>query len=208
MDSASCHVRCAGADGGRAEALATEMVHLGCSALLSFGLAGGLAPALRAGDVVLAEGVVADGQTLPADRLWGHRLANALAGKMPVTMGMLAGVQTAVSTSEEKQRIHAETGALALDMESHSVAAVARDAQLPFLAIRVIADVVNQSIPPWLIGVIDDAGKVRPSVFLSGLMRRPADVIEIFRLAGVNRRAMASLRRVALILGPSGFGLL
>ena len=42
----------------RAEAAAESLVAKGAAALLSFGLAGGLDPTLRAGDLVLADRVV------------------------------------------------------------------------------------------------------------------------------------------------------
>lgn len=206
-DSARCRIRCAGADSVRAGVLARDLAGQGCSALLSFGLAGGLAAGLKAGDVVLAEGVVADGQTLHADVMWLNRARDVLVSEMPVIGGLLAGVAASVATSEEKRRLHSMTGAVALDMESHAVAAAARESGVPFLAIRVIADAVSQSVPPWLPGVIDGTGAVRLPAFLGGLLTHPADGIDICRLAGANRRAMISLRRVAALLGP-GFGLL
>jgi hopanoid-associated phosphorylase len=184
-----------------------ELIHQGCSALLSFGVAGGLAPGLRAGDVVLAEGVVAGGQTLRSDSAWIGRTREALADELPITVGMLAGVAAPVVTGEEKRRLYAATGAVALDMESHAVAAAARGAGLPFLAIRVIADAATQSVPAWLSGVIDETGAVNLAAFFGGLMAHPLDGVAVCRLAGANRRAMASLRRVAVRLGP-GFGLL
>lgn len=209
VDPAYCHVRCAGADSARANRLARDLVQQqGCSALLSFGVAGGLAPTLRAGDVVLAEKIVADGQVLRSEPSWLNRLKDTLTDDMPVTTGVLAGVAVAVASAGEKRRLHDETGGMALDMESHAVASAAQDLGVPFLAVRVIADGAGQSIPLWLPGVIDQAGKVKLSTFLGGFARHPGDGIEVFRLAEANRRAMRSLRRVALLLGPGGFGLL
>ena len=49
----------------RAEAAARALLAAGCDALMSFGLAGGLAPHLRPGALVLAERVLsAQGETL------------------------------------------------------------------------------------------------------------------------------------------------
>ena len=207
VDSVHCQVRCAGANSVRAGVLSRKLARQGCSALLSFGVAGGLAPQLRAGDVVLAEGVVVGGQTLFADASWINRSKAILGGKMPVIEGLLAGVAAAVMTGGEKQRLYDATGTLALDMESHAVATAARDLGLPFLAIRVIADAASQSVPRWLPGIIDETGAVRLSAFFGGLLTHPADGIDVIRLAKANRRAMAVLRRVAALLGP-GFGLL
>lgn len=188
--------------------MARDLVQQGCSFLLSFGVAGGLAPSLRAGDVVLAERIVADGQTLLSDLSWFNRLKDALAVEMPVTTGMLTGVAVAVASAEEKRRLHDETGGVALDMESHAVANAAQELGVPFLAVRVIADGAGQSIPLWLPGAIDQAGKINLAAFVGGFAKHPGDGVEIFRLAKANRRAMRSLRRVALLLGLGRFGLL
>ena len=41
-----------------------------------------------------------------------------------------------------------KTGAFAADMESHVVARIANERQLPFAVLRVIADPANQRLPP------------------------------------------------------------
>lgn len=207
VDPLRCQIRCAGADAGRAKVLSWELVEQGCSALLSFGLAGGLDPRLAAGHVVLAERVLGEGAALDADPSWIGRSMAALAPELPVTGGSLVGVAAAVTSAREKERLYAATQAVALDMESHAVAAMARELGVPFLAIRVIADTARQSVPSWLAGVVDQDGTISLSAFFRGLARHPADMGEVFRLAGANRRAMASLRRVALLLGP-GLGFL
>ena len=201
-DPAFCRVRCAGADGERAAALSKELVRQGCAALLSFGVAGGLDPRLPSGHLVLAERVVGDGQYFDSDASWVARARAMLAVAMPVTVGTLIGVKGPVASADDKQQLYAATGAAAVDMESHAVAAAARERGLPFLAIRVIADTASQSVPRWLPAVIDEKGGVALSVFFKGLAAHPADLAGVFRLAGANRRSLDSLRRAAALLGP------
>jgi len=200
-------IRCAGADARRARVSARELADAGCVALVSFGLAGGLDPALRSGDVILADRVAGKGVILRADEAWHARAGALLQEETGVTVGLLAGADVMVGTPEEKRRLHEETGAIAVDMESPVVAATARQFNLPFLAVRVIADTADGRVPNWLSEVIDEVGAVKTGTFCTGLLRRPGDVPDIVRLAGANRRALASLRRVAALLGP-GLGFL
>ena len=73
-------VACSGARPGRARAEAARLLAEGAFGLVSFGLAGGLAPELRPGDLVLAEAVVLpDGRRLMTDAAWGAGLTAALA---------------------------------------------------------------------------------------------------------------------------------
>lgn len=200
-------IRCAGADAHRARVLARELAEAGCVALASFGLAGGLDPALRSGDVVLADRMAGDDAILQTDGAWHARARILLKEEAGVTVGLLAGADATVGTPENKRRLHEKTGASAVDMESPAVAATARQFDLPFLAIRVIADTADGRVPAWLSGVIDEVGAVRTGAFCAGLLKRPGDLADIARLASANRRALASLRRVATLLGP-GLGFL
>ncbi|MBE0531892.1 MAG: squalene--hopene cyclase [Rhodospirillales bacterium] len=200
-------IRCAGADARRAQALARGLAEAGCVALASFGLAGGLDSALHSGDVILADRVVGDDAIFQAEGAWHARAHALLRGEAGLTVGLLAGADVTVGTPEEKQRLHEKTGAIAVDMESPAVASTARQFNLPFLAVRVIADTADRRVPAWLSGVIDEAGAVKPGAFCAGLLKRPGDLADIARLAGANRRALTSLRSVAALLGP-GLGFL
>jgi nucleoside phosphorylase len=47
-----------------------------------------------------------------------------------------------------KRALRAETGALAVDMESHVAARVAARRGLPFAVVRVISDSADEALPP------------------------------------------------------------
>jgi adenosylhomocysteine nucleosidase len=65
-------------DTGRARTAARQLAAQGARALVSFGPAVGLAPALRPGDLVIAECVVLpSGATIPTDRAWRTELGAA-----------------------------------------------------------------------------------------------------------------------------------
>jgi adenosylhomocysteine nucleosidase len=67
--------------GGRADRLAAELrsaIASGARRLLSFGVAGGLAPHLRAGDLLVAENVHDEGRRLSCDPVWRSAISRRL----------------------------------------------------------------------------------------------------------------------------------
>src|SRR3954471_4416360 len=88
----------------------------GCKGLISFGVAGGLAPELKPGICIIGSGVIVDGEERPTDARWSHRLQRII----PDTVyGPLLGVREPVALAQDKRALHQKTGALAVDMESH-----------------------------------------------------------------------------------------
>ena len=60
--------------------------------------------------------------------------------------GGLAGVEQVVAARACKAALRSETGAAAVDMESHIAAAYAAEAGLPFAALRVISDPATRAL--------------------------------------------------------------
>lgn len=196
-------LRCAGARPAVARAAAEALVAEGCRALISFGLAGGLAADLAPGSIVLADAVVtADGRHFTVDAGWQHRLHAALGTDFPVATGTIVGVDAPVTTPAAKHALGQATGALACDMESHRLAAVALTAGLPFLVVRAIGDAATRALPAWLGTTIEADGRPRLDAVLAGLARRPGDLPALIKIAFETRRSLAALRRLAVVAGP------
>src|SRR5215831_598697 len=107
-------------DRERTAALVESAVqHAKC--LMSFGIAGALAPHLRPGDVVISAEVVSAGHRWAAADLFQSRVAD-LARQIGAFEGTVLGAPTILATEEEKRRAWRETGALAVDLRSFSVA--------------------------------------------------------------------------------------
>ncbi len=194
-------IRCSGARPDRARRLAAELVDGGCGALLSVGLAGGLDPALRAGDLVLSSTVISpDGAKVPTDDAWRDRFAAALeSARMDFRIGAVLGADELVRFAGSKHTLHSATGALAADMESHEVMRVAAALKIPFLAIRVIADAAEDELPETAARSLTSEGGVALISILAGLIRRPSDISGMAMLARRSTPAFATLRRVAAL---------
>lgn len=200
-------INIAGASAARAEVAAMRLLAEGCEAILSFGVAGGLDPALIPGTVVVADSVVTDNnQRMLTDAIWRERVIRALAGAGPLAEGAIYGSDAPLLTVEAKKDMAGKTGAVAVDMESHGAARAAAQKGAPFLAIRAVADGALRAIPPWVIDAILPDGGLAPEKIARALLLKPWMVWGLIGLARANGRALGSLSRVALRLGP-GLGL-
>ncbi len=141
-------VQFAGPGADRARRAARALIAEGSTALLSFGVAGGLDPALGPGTVVLADRLVGpDRSVLGADAEWRDRLLRAGRDRVVMKIGDIAGIDRPLQNPGDKASLFEATGAVAIDMESCAVAQIAQDAGVPFLAVRAIADPASRTVP-------------------------------------------------------------
>ncbi len=183
-----------------AERCAAKLVDAGANSLISWGCAAALAPVLIPGDLVLPDRIVCtDGLSIDTDVAWRKRLSSTLAGKIPVYAGLIAESNRIVSDADEKRAIHADKGAIALDMESAAVARVASRFHLPFLAVRSIVDPVDVTLPPSIQDAFDENGILNIGKMLTRALLHPSDFIDIIRLGRHFGAAMKTLKQTAEI---------
>jgi adenosylhomocysteine nucleosidase len=188
-------------DGARRAA--KGLVEGGATHLLSFGLAGGLDPALAPGTLLLpAHLLTADGRNLTVDAAWHAQACTLLAPLRPVAKAMF-GTDEAIATVAAKTALFARTGAAAVDMESHALAQAA--AGLPLLIVRVVADGADASLPPAALVGIKPDGSTDLRAVLSSILRRPGQIPALIRLGRAAATAQATLRQAARLGGPTGF---
>ena len=182
---------------------ARSLVAAGAAALLSWGVAGALDPALPCGTAVLPLEVLRQGRRFPTDRLWRARVAAALEGRVPLVSGALLTSEMAVAAAALKARLFEDTGAAAVDMESAAVAEVAAELGLPFLALRVILDTARDSLPESVVRSFQApaAGAARPRLW--PLLRAPGDWGALLRLAAQYRVAGRALRACSRLAEPA-----
>jgi adenosylhomocysteine nucleosidase len=160
--------------------------------LISFGIAGALAPNLRAGDVVISAEVVSDANRWRADEWFQARVAD-LAQKTGAFRGPVFGANAILATKTDKRRAWRETRALAADLESDVVARVASQAGIPFLVVRTIADTAHRELPPAALIPLLKAGTPNLGRVLSSVLRRPRQIGALIGLARETRMALLAL---------------
>jgi hopanoid-associated phosphorylase len=186
-----------------AQRAAEMLIDAGAAALAVFGVAGALSKQLRNGALFCPECVLdEDGRTYYTDLEWRIRLQQRLAMSLPVD-GALLSVASPLLTAAAKTSAHQRYEALAVDMESAAVAAVAEKHGLPFLVLRAIVDECDDLIPAALNGSVDAWGRPRPLKLMAALCRYPSLWGELPRLYSRMQRATQALRAVATATGPS-----
>jgi adenosylhomocysteine nucleosidase len=128
--------------------------------------------------------------------------AGLTAGGLEPQSGALLGSDRIVANASDKRELFEATGAQAVDMESHELAAVAAGAGLPFLVIRALADPYDQVIPQVAREALRPDGRVRLQGMLGGLLRERGGAAALLRLARQSARGLPCLRRAAALAGP------
>src|SRR5581483_2047520 len=121
--------------------------------------------------------------------------------RWPATPGELAGAEWGplltlpemVGDPEEKRRLAAEHGAIAVDMESAFTARLCHERRVPFAALRALSDDVNTSLSPRLLGLLR-GGKATTRRVALVVLKGPVIVPELWRLA---RDTRVAARRLA-----------
>jgi adenosylhomocysteine nucleosidase len=169
---------------------ARELLDGGARALLSFGLAGGLSPALRPGDIVVPAAVLSRGVR--------YATAKDVDGLPKAGHDeLIVGADAPVATVEGKRRLWRETGAAAVDMESGAVARIASERGVPFGVLRVICDPAERALPPAALAALDAHGAIGLMRVLASLVGEPRQVGALLRLAGDAAVARRGLRHCA-----------
>jgi adenosylhomocysteine nucleosidase len=177
-----------------------QAIKRGCRRIISFGVAGGLAPHLRTGDWIIASSVIDAHHVRPTDRAWTERLL----GMIPdASHAPIVGVDSAVIDPKDKQRMHVTTGALTVDIESHLVARLASAHGLSFAAVRVVVDPAHRAVPAAAIAGMRPGGGTSVMAILRELLARPSQLSGLMRVALDAYTARNALLRVRQMLGPA-----
>jgi adenosylhomocysteine nucleosidase len=199
-------VICSSSDPQQLRALLTVFDPATIRGVISFGVAGGLDPSLKSGDVVVATEVLAgDTRWLAGLPLNEEMIASVALGRRRVVRGGLAGVEQVIAAQALKTALHLATGAAAVDMESHIAAAYAAKAGLPFAALRVISDPASRALPALVMSALKPNGDVDLRKILRGVARNPLTLRALVSTGIDFNRALRSLRGCrGFLLGGEG----
>ncbi|HEX19591.1 MAG TPA: hypothetical protein ENG78_02060 [Acidiferrobacteraceae bacterium] len=201
-DEARLQLSGIGAD--RAAAAARELLQQGTVALLSWGIVGALSTDLASGDVVLPENILAqNGTSYSVDADWHEQVMQHLLQAMPCRIGSLFCSDCVIESPDRKRDLVRRTAAVAVDMESCAIAAVAKEAKVPFLAIRVVLDNAGQAIPRSAQAAVDVDGNAMYKQMLRSLLRHPGDLSAMIKLARALKKAQSTLKLLSSLLSPS-----
>ena len=179
--------------GGRAAGAAAavqSLVDRGASALVSFGLAGGIDPILGPGAILVPQAVRLDGQIVACDPVLGARLGG-------LTDHVLLAGDELLDTADNKRRVWHDLHVHAIDLETGAVARAALAHGLPFAVLRAVCDPANCSLPPAARAALDIDGAIGMWRVLHSVLTNPRqipDLLALARDAATARRAL--VRRV------------
>lgn len=173
-------------------------------AVVSFGIAGGLAAELAPGTIVIASAVVWPpapfGHTRSAEASFTDRALSAVVQNRLTTAGIasvaapLAAVDRPILTPADKRAVATATGAVAVDTESHIASGWATAHAIPLLVVRAVADPAHRRLPHLATVAIGTGGRLAMGAIARELVARPAQLALLPGTALASMRAMRALR--------------
>jgi hypothetical protein len=172
----------------------------GCRGLVSYGVAGGLGPDLRSGDIVVASAVVGPNERMPTDDAWSAWLLSAIP---TAVYGPISGVDVPIPAGRSRGELGLRSGALVADMESHIIARMAAASALRFIAVRVVVDAASRNVPPTALSCVSSDGETSRWRLSRLLLGRPSDTVDIMKLWADWWLARRALLQCSAVLSAS-----
>jgi len=145
--------------------------------IIASGFSGALMPAMKVGDIVVANSLVdTHGQKLVVDL---KMTANPEKG---LYVGRIITTDELIRTVQKKQELAERYGAAAVDLESLAVAQVCREEKKRFLTVRTISDDMLSDLPPEVISLVGATGSMRFGAVIGAIWERPASIKKLWEL--------------------------
>ena len=149
--------------------------------LILCGFAGGLDPDLETGSVVVPQRIID-----------GRGNAAALSDQQQPT---ILTAEQIVTQPQQKCKLYARHGAVAVDMESFAIAQVAAGHSVPLTIIRAVLDTAEQSLPAAIHQWVDTQGRTRWSRIWRDILIPPWHLHTLARLGLQARKAAVPLAK-------------
>jgi len=156
---------------------------------ISSGLAGGLKPMHRPGEILVARtvGELSGGPAISSD----ETLLAAAVDHGAKTVESFLTSPTLAQTAEDKCGMGAIADAV--EMESFPVLAACRERGIPAVAIRAVSDAAETDLPYRFERALDEQGRIHVPRLLAQVARRPQRIPALVQFARQSRRAAAAL---------------
>jgi adenosylhomocysteine nucleosidase len=193
------HLKIAGPGAPTAQATVDRLIAEGAEAILSFGLAGGLDPSIPPGALIIPEGVLlpeSDGlKVLETDRRWRNRLVNLLSSGSEVRENPLLCSFEPVLGVADKAKLHQDSEAGAVDMESALIARAAANRGVPFLALRAVSDCAGTAIPAAAAAAMTAGGRLNIWPIIVALATGQLNLLDLLHVGQQSQLATGNLSR-------------
>lgn len=176
-------------------------------AVYSFGVAGGLDPTLKPGDLLFSVRVLMQNpgnDSLLMEQSWESSpqlLATytviakndpALTFRRGIFLG--SDLEARDNPATGNQGLREKTGADIIDNESHIAANFAAEHQLPFIAVRAVSDSVNKPLPPAALIALEADGSPDGKAILKSILKDPLQIPALVRTAIDYQKSLDALK--------------
>jgi nucleoside phosphorylase len=170
----------------------------GAAGIISYGLTGGLADGLKIGDWIIADRLAGAIETY-TDPVWRLALQNRLP---KARIGGFFADGRMIDTVAEKRALGRRHDALAVDMESHVAAKVARAHNIPFAIVRIVSDEVGHLLPHAITVSMRPDGGLHTAAMVKSLAGNPRQIGDVAKTMANFARGFAGLKAGARALHP------
>ena len=160
--------------------------------VISTGFCGALIPGMAIGEIVVSDKII----NVAHEEL-KIEMGMQSAPERGLRVGRTLTIDRMIRTVAEKQVLAEQTGAIAVDMESHAIASVCRERKTRFMAIRSVSDDLSADLPAEVLSLVGETGAVRVGAVLGALWKRPGSFKEMWRL---REQAMNASEKLAQFL--------
>jgi hypothetical protein len=171
------------------------------TALVSFGVCGGLSPRLQVADLVFGTFVTDGGATHKANQDWFYTMAGRLTfphhGAPVYSTGKVGA-----DTPAERNHLFSTSKAWTIDDESFAVASLAVTLGIPFAIVRSVSDDYLDAVPAATKNATNPDGSSNVDAVLRSLQDDPSQMLNLAKFSVNYERALGTLRGAWRVLQP------
>lgn len=160
--------------------------------IISTGFCGALSSEMNVGDIVVANKI-----TTPSHDELSVDIGMTSDSSRKLYVGRTVTVDQMIRSVAEKKELADATQSIAVDMETHAIAAVCRARKTKFMAVRAVSDDMSTDLPPEVLSLVGETGAVRFGAVVGALWKRPGSYKDMWR---IREHAMLASENLAKFL--------